>query len=225
MSDGMAPVALDAACVSLQGAIVAGFDAHRRQITFGAADTGEGLRGRLRSARAAVEEWQAGFPARVVDVAVEAWTGWLFVVRPLERVGAVVHLAEPVGTSALRGRGRRGETDRADARWLRQLVSTPSPPAASPQDPGQRAVDRAPNGDRCLVSARVGVNSELEGRNLVGWLVRSASPKPFSLSGRYLRSGGQRGGWRWPPRQGGPAPLVGSRAVFVTFARRTRFGS
>ena len=40
----------------------------------------------------------------------------------LERAGAVAHLAEPVETSALRGRKRRAKTDRADAKWLRQLL-------------------------------------------------------------------------------------------------------
>ena len=35
---------------------------------------------------------------------------------------AIAHLAEPVETSALRGRKRRAKTDRADARWLRQLL-------------------------------------------------------------------------------------------------------
>lgn len=48
--------------------------------------------------------------------------GWLFVCRALERCGAIAHLAEPVETSALRGRKRRAKTDRTDARWLRQLL-------------------------------------------------------------------------------------------------------
>jgi RNA polymerase primary sigma factor len=52
-------------------------------------------------------------------------------------------------------------------------------------------------------------NSECAGRNVVASSVRSASPKPFSLSGRHLRSEGQRGGWRWPPQQGSHAPLAG----------------
>ncbi len=80
------------------------------------------LRGRIDSTLAAVERWVAGFSGRVVQVAVEACTGWLFVARALERGGAVVHLAEPVETSALRGRKRRAKTARADARWLRQLL-------------------------------------------------------------------------------------------------------
>jgi transposase len=106
------------------GAIVAGFDVHRRQITVDALDTvtGELWRGQIQSSEAAVEEWAARFSGRVVHVAVEACTGWLFVCRALERCGAVAHLAEPVETSALRGRKRRAKTDRADARWLRELL-------------------------------------------------------------------------------------------------------
>ena len=124
MSDGKASVALDAACAALQGAIVAGFDVHRRQITFDAIDTesGEVLRGKLDSTPAAVEQWIARFPGRVVHVAVEACTGWLFVARALERAGAVTHLAEPIETSARPlGRSSRGACGPA-ARWLRQLL-------------------------------------------------------------------------------------------------------
>ena len=133
MDDGMASVGRDTAqtvvCAPFvlgvaPGAIVAGFDVHRRQITFDALDTmsGELWRGQLESTPGAVEQWVARFPGRVVHVAVEACTGWLFVCRALERTGAVAHLAEPVETSALRGRKRRAKTDRADAKWLRQLL-------------------------------------------------------------------------------------------------------
>jgi transposase len=106
------------------GVIVAGFDVHRRQITFDALDTvtGETWRGQLESSTVAVQEWASRFPGREVHVAVEACTGWLFVSRALERTGAVTHLAEPVETSALRGRNRRAKTDRTDAKWLRQLL-------------------------------------------------------------------------------------------------------
>ncbi len=132
MSDGMASGGRDAGGVTpapfvmgeQPGAIVAGFDVHRRQITIDALDTatGEVSRGQIESTPAAVGEWAAGFGGRVVHVAVEACTGWLFVSGALERCGAVVHLAEPVETSALRGRKRRAKTDRADAKWLRQLL-------------------------------------------------------------------------------------------------------
>jgi transposase len=80
------------------------------------------LRGQIESTPAAVEQWVARFSGRVIHVAVEACTGWLFVCRALERCGAVAHLAEPMETSALRGRKRRAKTDRTDARWLRQLL-------------------------------------------------------------------------------------------------------
>jgi transposase len=105
-------------------AIVAGFDVHRAQITFDALDTdsGEVERGRIRSTPEAVSAWVGRFSDQEVHVAVEAATGWLFVCRALERAGAVVHLAEPAETRALRGKKRRAKTDREDARWLRQLL-------------------------------------------------------------------------------------------------------
>ena len=106
-------------------AIVAGFDVHRAQITFDALDqeTGEVQRGRIRGhAGGRARVGRAASPARSVDVAVEACTGWLFVCEALREAGAVAHLAEPVETSALRGKKRRAKTDREDARWLRTLL-------------------------------------------------------------------------------------------------------
>jgi transposase len=105
--------------------VFAGFDIHRSQITFDAldAETGEVSTGRIASTPAAVEAWAARFPDREVHVALEATTGWYFVVRALERAGAVAHLAEIAETRALRGRKRRAKTDRADARWLRTLLA------------------------------------------------------------------------------------------------------
>jgi hypothetical protein len=104
--------------------IVAGFDVHRRQITFDAldTDTGELMRGRIDATPVAVEHWAERFEGREVQVALETCTGWLFVSRALERAGPRPHLAEPVETSALRGRKRRAKTDREDARWLRTLL-------------------------------------------------------------------------------------------------------
>jgi transposase len=101
-------------------AIVAGFDVHRRQITFDAldAETGEVSRGRIASTRAAVSDWVGRFP----EQAVEACTGWLFVCEALAQAGARPHLAEPAETSARRGRKRRAKTDRADACHLRELL-------------------------------------------------------------------------------------------------------
>ena len=106
-------------------AIVAGFDVHRRQITFDALDTetGEVTRGRIDATPAAVRGWVRRFKGSEVRVAVEACTGWLFVCDALAAAGATAHLAEPVETRALRGRKRRAKTDREDARWLRELLT------------------------------------------------------------------------------------------------------
>ena len=113
-------------------AIVAGFDVHRAQITFDALDrqTGELSRGRIRATPGAVRRWAARFAGEEVHVAVEACTGWLFVCEALVEAGAVPHLAEPVETSALRGKKRRATTAREDARWLRSLLCEGRPPEA-----------------------------------------------------------------------------------------------
>ena len=89
-------------------AIVAGFDVHRRQITFDAldVDSGEVSRGRIDATPAAVAGWAGRFGGRELHVAVEACTGWLFVCDALVAAGAVPHLAQPVEARALHGRNR-----------------------------------------------------------------------------------------------------------------------
>ena len=107
--------------------IVMGLDQHRAQITaeWVDADTGEIGRTRVAPAhRATVRRFLERFRGRRLEVALEATTGWRFVVEELHRVGAVVHLAEPAETAERRGRKKRAKTDRADARLLRELVMT-----------------------------------------------------------------------------------------------------
>ena len=107
------------------GAIVMGLDQHRAQITAEWLDTATGEVGRARVApgdRAGVRRFLARFGGRQLEVALEATTGWRFVVEELAAVGAVAHLAEPAQTSALRGNKKRAKTDRADARHLRELL-------------------------------------------------------------------------------------------------------
>ena len=105
--------------------IACGFDVHRAQITFDLVDheTGELRRGRVAPAtREELRRWLAeGDVARLV-VAVEGTTGWRFVAEEVEAAGGRVVLAEPGETRALRGPKRRAKTDRADARWLRELL-------------------------------------------------------------------------------------------------------
>jgi transposase len=105
--------------------IVGGMDIHRKQITFDYLDTGTGLvrRGQVCPAdRAHLREWLARFGEGDAAFAVEACTGWRYVVEELARAGVEAHLAEPADTAAARGRKRRAKTDRADARLLRDLL-------------------------------------------------------------------------------------------------------
>src|SRR3954454_24859167 len=106
-------------------AIVMGLDQHRAQITAEWLDTESGEIGRARVAptdRDHVRRFAARFAGRQVEAALEATTGWRFVVEELRAVGAEVHLAEPAETASLRGPKRRAKTDRADARHLRELL-------------------------------------------------------------------------------------------------------
>jgi hypothetical protein len=68
-----------------------------------------------------VRKFLGRFKGQGLEVALEATTGWRFVVAELERVGAEVHLSEPAETSALKG-NKRPKTDWADARHQRELL-------------------------------------------------------------------------------------------------------
>lgn len=107
-------------------AIQMGLDIHRDQITYELLDTdsGELSRGRvIPGTRVGIRRLLKSLPAGEVDVALEATTGWRFIVEELEAAGMRAHLAEPAETRALRGPKRRAKTDRADARHLRELLS------------------------------------------------------------------------------------------------------
>jgi transposase len=102
-----------------------GMDQHRAQISAEWIDTitGEISRARVAPAdRAGVRKFLARFESEDLEVALEATTGWRFVVEELQRVGADVHLAEPAEASALKGKKKRAKTDWADARHLRELL-------------------------------------------------------------------------------------------------------
>src|SRR4051794_39860073 len=106
-------------------AIVMGLDQHRAQITAEWLDTASGEISRKRIApadREGVRRFAAPFHGRELEVALEATTGWRFVVEELHAVRAQVHLAEPAETAARRGTKKRAKSDRADARHLRELL-------------------------------------------------------------------------------------------------------
>ena len=64
----------------------------------------------------------ARFRGEGLEVALEATTGWRFVVEELQRIGAEVHLAEAAEAAALKGKKKRAKTDWADARHQRELL-------------------------------------------------------------------------------------------------------
>ena len=79
--------------------IVGGFDVHRRQITFDYVDTDTGRlqRGRITPAcRGVLRRWLVDRFAGRTDVqfAVEACTGWRFLVEECQRAGIEAHLAD-----------------------------------------------------------------------------------------------------------------------------------
>jgi len=106
--------------------IVGGLDIHRKQLTFDYLDidSGQLRRGQLAPAdRSHLAAWLRRFDG--VDeatFAVEACTGWRYVVEELRRAGMRVQLAEPADTAAARGRKKRAKTDRADSKLLRELA-------------------------------------------------------------------------------------------------------
>jgi transposase len=86
--------------------------------------SGEPRRGQLAPAdRTHLAAWLRRFDGLAdTTFAVEACTGWRYVVEELRRAGVAVQLAEPADTAAARGRKKRAKTDRADSRLLRGLV-------------------------------------------------------------------------------------------------------
>src|SRR4051812_25564367 len=102
-----------------------GLDQHRAQITAEWVDTatGEVSRARVSPAdRAGVRRFAARFRGEGLEVALEATTGWRFVVEEFTAAGARGHLAARAETSAGRGTKKRAKSGRAAARHLRGLL-------------------------------------------------------------------------------------------------------
>ena len=125
VDDAQAGRAVESSGMEVPRTIVMGLDQHRAQITAEWIDTATGEIGRARvtpADREGVRRFLGRFVGRELEVALEATTGWRFVVEELCAIGARAHLAEPAETSARRGNKKRAKTDRADARHLRELL-------------------------------------------------------------------------------------------------------
>ena len=125
--------------------IVMGLDQHRAQITAEWIDTDD-RRGVARSGGAGGSRSGCGGSlARFARSGAGGGAGGDDRVavrgRGAAAVGAVVHLAEPAETSALRGNKKRAKSDRADARHLRELLMIR--PVAGVVDPA-RSHPRSP---------------------------------------------------------------------------------
>lgn len=111
--------------------IIGGLDLHRKQITYDYVNTttGELNRGKIAPVtRQEVRDWLKEFEGKLCTFALEACTGWRFVVEELHAAGHRALLAEPADTKALRGRKKRAKTDRVDAQHLRELAVKDSVP-------------------------------------------------------------------------------------------------
>src|SRR3954462_13477531 len=96
-------------------AIVMGLDQHRAQITAEWLDTSTGGIGRAPispALRGDVRRFFKRFVGQPLEVALEATTGWRFVVEELRAVGADVHLAEPADRGAARQQEARQDRPR-----------------------------------------------------------------------------------------------------------------
>jgi hypothetical protein len=101
--------------------IATGVDQHRAQITAEWIDWRPG-RSVARGDRAGVRRFLAPFAGEQPEIALEATTAWRFLVEELRAVGAVVHLAEPAETAALRRNEKPAKSDCADARHHHELL-------------------------------------------------------------------------------------------------------
>jgi transposase len=107
-------------------------DVHKSVLQAAVIDAGSGelAEQRLAATVDALDEWAMRWRGELVAVAVEATTGWRWVVARLRGHGFDVRLVDPGRASALQGRRRRPKTDRLDARWLATLLAHELAPEA-----------------------------------------------------------------------------------------------
>jgi transposase len=105
--------------------VYAALDIHKSVFQAAVLDPGSGAleEQRFAAKAAALDDWALRWRGQLAAVAVEATTGWRWVVARLQQHGLDVRLVDPGRASALQGRRRRPKTDRLDARWLVQLLA------------------------------------------------------------------------------------------------------
>lgn len=91
-------------------------------------EDGEISEARFAASRDALAAWVQEWSDRLEAVAVEATTGWRWVVGDLRGRGIKVVLVDPGQASALQGNRARPKTDRLDARWLVALLAAEMAP-------------------------------------------------------------------------------------------------
>src|SRR2546425_13306444 len=80
-------------------------------------ETGETVERRFGATREELNDWAMPLQGELAAVAIEATNGWRWVWRGVRARSFDVRLGDPAPGEAVRGRVKRGETDRLDARW------------------------------------------------------------------------------------------------------------
>lgn len=134
MKVGFVPAADDRAVPRRGGGVVlcAAIDIHKHvfQAVVVDAVSGEVEATRFSASRESLDDWAMRLVGHEAVIAIEATTGWRWVVRELQALGLDVRLADPGQARALQGRRRRAKTDRLDARWLALLLTRAMLPEA-----------------------------------------------------------------------------------------------
>jgi hypothetical protein len=182
--------------------IVGAFDVHRKQITFDyiEMESGEAHRGKIRPAtRQSLREWldevTQRFSAKQIAIAVEATTGWRYVVEEIKRAGIEPHLAE-----FKEARSRFASEGEGDV--CKPIVELPGPASVVCSDTGQTLREDRPVAVHFVAEELPDAQVKGNGNSLpwqVGWRPRILGMDPAgshpahwttSCSGRGIRKDG-----------------------------------
>src|SRR5258707_15614457 len=105
--------------------LYAAIDIHKRMFQAAVLDveTGETVERRFGATREELSDWAMPLQGTLAAVAIEATNGWRWVWRGLRARGFDVGPVEPGQAKGRKGRVKRAETDRLDARWVWGLLA------------------------------------------------------------------------------------------------------